>query len=75
MWWKTALLIQYNKADAGESIFMVISGLTLHGRTNNVEEIKMNSSQENGCPVPNGFPVTIYGAVGANMSEHKQIFF
>ena len=36
---------------------------------NNVEEIKLNSSVGNNCPIPDVFPVSISRAVGANMSE------
>ena len=69
--WKKTLLSQCYLADPETTIFMVIGGFP---QTNSVEELKMNSSQENGCPVPNNFPVMSYGAVGANMSEHKQLF-
>ena len=51
---------------------MVIGG---YGRrpSDDVEELRMNSSVQNDCPVPERFPVTIDGAVGANMGKHKQI--
>ena len=45
---------------------MVIGGY--NGRRNDyIEELKMNSSLEDGCPVTDRLPVTIDGAVGANM--------
>ena len=37
---------------------------------NNMEEIKLNSSVGNNCPVPDVFPVRISRAMGANMSEN-----
>lgn len=69
-WWNTALLIKCSSADPEQSTFMIIGG---HPQSNNVEELKMNSNHENGCPVPNSFPVTIYGAVGVNMSEFLRV--
>ena len=68
---KETILKQCYLADPETSIFMIIGDYPV---TNNVEEFKTNSRQEDGCPIPNSFPVTIYDAEGANMSEHKQLF-
>ena len=40
-------------------------------RLDAVEEVKLNSSTENDCPVPDKFPVKISHAMGANMSEDQ----
>ena len=45
---------------------MVIGGY-VGRRSDDVEELRMNSSVQNDCPVAERFPVTIDGAVGANM--------
>ena len=47
---------------------MVIGGYN-GGHLDAVEEVKLNSSIGNDCPVPDKFPVKISSAVGANMSE------
>ena len=52
---------------------MVIGGGDWQHTNNNIEEIRTKSSLKNGCPAPNTFPVTIQGAVGANMSEDNQL--
>ena len=53
---------------------MVIGGRDGSNFFNDVEEVKLNASLENECPVPNTFnPKYVYNAVGANMSEYKCI--
>jgi len=48
---------------------MVIGGYNNGGGLNDVEEVKLNASLENECPVPNTFhPKYVYDAVGANMN-------
>ena len=53
---------------------MVIGGYEGgRGRTDHTEELKMDSSLDNSCPITDSFPVAIYGAVGANMGEQYQV--
>ena len=52
---------------------MVIGGYN-GDRNKHIEELKINSSEENACPGPDSFPVYIDGAVGANMGEFKLAF-
>ena len=70
---KVSLLAKFYSADADEPIIMVIGGYN-GGGLNDVEEVKLNASLENECPVPITFnPKWVSKAVGANMSEYKCI--
>ena len=71
---KASLLAKFYSADADEPIIMVIGGYN-GGGLNDVEEVKLNASLENECPVPNTFhPKYVLDAVGANLSEDNTKF-
>ena len=53
---------------------MVIGGFHAY-RNDDIEELKMNSSLEDGCPVTDRLPVTVDGAVGANMGGDDYVFY
>ena len=67
---KSTKLTVCSASEPEEPIFMVIGGYVGRG-SDDVEELRMNSSVQNDCPVPERFPVIIYGAVGANMGKNK----
>ena len=72
---KAFLLAKFYSADADEPIIMVIGGYSYNGGgLNDVEEVKLNASSENECPVQDTFPSKFIDAVGANMSEDNYIF-